>query len=127
GRRASMIRSGCAGIAKVGDYGYESFTTPPAGRRLLAVYGCLNINRFDAAGSQAGFSMAVLPLQSMDSKSGVDAGMEALDKLADLVEEVAAEKKRRRSNIALKRAIRIWRRGDHAGAAQWALRATEID
>jgi Tfp pilus assembly protein PilF len=68
-----------------------------------------------------------LPLQSLDALSGVDARMEALDKLQELVDEVAAEKQRRRSNIALKRAVRIWRRGDHAGAARWALRATEED
>lgn len=68
-----------------------------------------------------------LPLQSIDALSGVDARMEALDKLEVLVEEVAAEKKRLRSNIALKRAIRTWRRGDHPGAAKWALRATETD
>ena len=43
-----------------------------------------------------------LPLQSIDALSGVDARMEALDKLEVLVEEAAAEKKRNRSNIALK-------------------------
>ena len=68
-----------------------------------------------------------LPLQSIDTLSGVDARMEALDKLQEMVDEFAAEKQRRRSNIALKRAIKIWRRGDHAGAAQWALRATDED
>jgi tetratricopeptide (TPR) repeat protein len=68
-----------------------------------------------------------VPLRSIDSLAAVNARMEALDKLAELVEEVAAEKKRQRSNVALKRAIKIWRRGDHAGAAQWALRATEFD
>lgn len=71
--------------------------------------------------------MAVLPLQGIEARSGVDARMEALDKLEALVAEVAAETKRRRSNVALKRAIQIWRRGDHAGAARWALRATEED
>jgi len=71
--------------------------------------------------------MAVLPLQSMDARSGVDARLEALDKLQALMDEVAAEKKRHRSNVALKRAIQIWRKGDHAGAAKWALRATEED
>src|SRR5262245_44209115 len=71
--------------------------------------------------------MAVLPLQSMDAKSGVDARMEALDKLQALVEEAAAEKQRHRSNIALKRAIQVWRKGDHAGSAKWALRATQAD
>src|SRR5476649_520422 len=68
-----------------------------------------------------------VPLQSMDALSGVDARLEALDRLQLLVEEAVAEKKRRRSNIALKRAIRTWRKGDHAKAAQWALKATEAD
>ncbi len=68
-----------------------------------------------------------VPLPSIDSLSGADARMEALDKLEELVSEVAAEKKRQRSNICLKRAIKIWRRGNHPGSAQWALRATEID
>jgi tetratricopeptide (TPR) repeat protein len=68
-----------------------------------------------------------LPMQGVNALSGVDARMEALDKLQALVEEVTAEKRRHRSNIALKRAIQIWRRGDHAGAARWALRATEED
>ena len=66
-------------------------------------------------------------LPSIDAMSGVDARMEALDKLEALVDDVAAEKKRQRSNIALKRSIRIWRRGDHPGAAKWALKATEFD
>jgi len=68
-----------------------------------------------------------LPLQSVDALSGVDARMAALDKLQSLVDEVVAEKKRRRSNVALKRAIQVWRKGDHAGAARWALRATTED
>ncbi|MBV9550099.1 MAG: tetratricopeptide repeat protein [Alphaproteobacteria bacterium] len=68
-----------------------------------------------------------LPLQSMDALSGMDARLEALDKLAELVDEAVAEKKRHRANVALKRAIQIWRKGDHAGAARWALRATEED
>ena len=69
----------------------------------------------------------VVSLKSMNDLSGVDARLEALDKLEELVAEVVAEKKRHRSNIALKRAVHIWRKGDHAGAAKWALRATEED
>jgi Flp pilus assembly protein TadD len=68
-----------------------------------------------------------VPLPSIDSLSGVDARMEALDKLEEMVTEVAQETRRLRSNIALKRGIKIWRRGNHPGAAKWALRATEID
>ena len=41
----------------------------------------------------------------MDALAGVDARLEALDKLEALVNEVAREKARHRSNIALKRGI----------------------
>jgi len=66
-------------------------------------------------------------LKSINALSGMDARLEALEKLEELVDEVVAEKKRHRANVALKRAIQIWRKGDHAGAARWALRATEED
>ena len=36
-------------------------------------------------------------------------------------------KTRHRSNIALKRAVRTWRKGDIVKAGQWALKATEAD
>jgi tetratricopeptide (TPR) repeat protein len=68
-----------------------------------------------------------VPLKSMDTLSGADARLEALDKLEALVNEVVVEKRRYRSNIALRRAIQVWRKGDHAGAAKWALRATDED
>src|ERR1700753_262811 len=67
------------------------------------------------------------PLQSIDALSGVDARLQALDKLEVLVNEAAREKARLRSNVLLKRAIRIWRRGDIVTAGQWALKATEAD
>ena len=67
------------------------------------------------------------PLQSIDALSGVDARMQALDKLETLVNEVAQAKARHRSNVALKRAIRSWRKGDIVKAGQWALKATEAD
>jgi tetratricopeptide (TPR) repeat protein len=66
-------------------------------------------------------------LKSIDSLSGVDARMQALDKLTNLVEVAAAENSRHRSNVMLKRAIRRWRRGDIVKAGQWALQATEAD
>ena len=69
----------------------------------------------------------VQPLQSIDALSGVDARLQALDKLEVLVNEAAREKARLRSNVLLKRAIRIWRRGDIVKAGQWALKATEAD
>jgi len=67
------------------------------------------------------------PLKSIDALAGVDARMQALDKLEGLVNEVVREKARHRSNILLKRAIRIWRKGDIVKAGQWALKATEAD
>ena len=67
------------------------------------------------------------PLKSIDALSGVDARMEAIDKLEVLVNEVAREKRHHRSNIALKRGIRAWRKGDIVRSGQWALKATEAD
>ena len=68
-----------------------------------------------------------LPQPSMDTLAGVDARLEAIDRLEALVNEVAREKARHRSNIALKRGIQAWRKGDIVKAAQWALKATEAD
>src|SRR4051812_11682244 len=67
------------------------------------------------------------PLQSIDSLSGVDAKMQALDRLEQLTDELSFEISRHKSNIALKRAIRYWRRGDIVKAGQWALKSTDID
>ncbi|OJU13337.1 MAG: hypothetical protein BGN85_07725 [Alphaproteobacteria bacterium 64-11] len=67
------------------------------------------------------------PLPSIDTMSGVDARMQAISKLEDLVGEVVREKARHRSNLLLKRAIRYWRKGDIAKAGQWALKSTEAD
>src|SRR6202000_1070976 len=78
--------------------------------------------------TQAGFRMAqALPQPTMDTLSGVDARLEAIDKLGARVSEGSREKALRRSNIALKRGIRAWRKGEITRAAQWALRATEAD
>jgi tetratricopeptide (TPR) repeat protein len=68
-----------------------------------------------------------LPQPNMDALAGVDARLEALDKLEALVEEVVREKARHRSNVQLKRGIRSWRKGDIPKAAKWALKATESD
>src|SRR6201994_161098 len=67
------------------------------------------------------------PLQSIDALTGVDARLQALEKLEVLVNEAAREKARLRSNVLLKRGIRVWRRGDIVKAGQWALQATEAD
>ncbi|HEY4274300.1 MAG TPA: tetratricopeptide repeat protein [Rhizomicrobium sp.] len=66
-------------------------------------------------------------LKSIDSLSGVDARMEAIDRLEKLTDEVAAEIARHRSNILLKRGIRFWRRGEIVRAGQWAMKAAEKD
>src|SRR5438874_10880613 len=67
----------------------------------------------------------VAPLQSLDSLSGVDAKMAALDRLEQLTDELGAEIARHKSNVALKRAIRCWRRRYIVKAGQWALKATD--
>src|SRR6185312_5826037 len=67
------------------------------------------------------------PLPTIDALSGVDARMQAIAKLEEMVGEVAREKARHRSNLLLKRAIRSWRRGDIVKAGQWALKATDAD
>ena len=66
-------------------------------------------------------------LKSMDSLSGIDARMEALDRLERLTDELAAERARHKSNVFLKRGIRSWRRGDIVKAGQWALKSTQAD
>jgi tetratricopeptide (TPR) repeat protein len=69
----------------------------------------------------------VAPLQSMDSLSGIDARMEALQRLEVLTDELATARARHKSNVLLKRAIRAWRKGDIVKAGQWALKATGVD
>jgi tetratricopeptide (TPR) repeat protein len=68
-----------------------------------------------------------LPQPTMNMLAGMDARLQALDKLEELVNEVVREKARHRSNVLLKRSIRTWRRGDIVKAGQWALKATEAD
>jgi tetratricopeptide (TPR) repeat protein len=66
-------------------------------------------------------------LQSMDSLSGIDARMEALERLDALTDELAAERARHKSNVMLKRGIRAWRKGDIVKAGQWALKSSQAD
>src|SRR3569833_1979052 len=68
-----------------------------------------------------------LPQPTLNDLAGVDARLQAIDKLEALVGEVVREKARHRSNIALKRAVRTWRKGGIVKAGQWALLATEAD
>jgi tetratricopeptide (TPR) repeat protein len=67
------------------------------------------------------------PLPSLDSLAGIDAKLEALDKLEQLQEEVHAAIARRRSNAILRRAVKAWRRGDITGAGQLALASANAD
>ena len=68
------------------------------------------------------------PLKSMDSLSGVDARMEALDRLEELTDEAGGGDGRGTDPMSLlKRGIRAWRKGDIVKAGQWALKATEVD
>jgi tetratricopeptide (TPR) repeat protein len=66
-------------------------------------------------------------LRSMNSLSGVDAKIAALERLEQLFDQTAAADQRRKSNIALKRAVRTWRRGEISRSAQWALKAVQTD
>jgi len=63
----------------------------------------------------------------MDSLVGMDAKMQALAKLELLQEEVHSAIARKKSNGALRRAIKAWRRGDIPRAGQLALESTNID
>jgi len=68
-----------------------------------------------------------LPQPTLDTLAGVDARLQAIDKLEELFNEVVREKARHRSNVLLKRAVRTWRKGDIVRAGQWALKATDAD
>lgn len=70
---------------------------------------------------------AAAALRGMDSLSGVDAKMAALERLEQLFDQTAAADQRRKSNIALKRAVRTWRKGEISRSAQWALKAVQAD
>ncbi|MEI9996335.1 MAG: tetratricopeptide repeat protein [Rhizomicrobium sp.] len=67
------------------------------------------------------------PLPSLDSLSGMDAKMTALAKLEQLQEETDALLARKKSNGALRRGIKAWRRGDITRAGQLALAASTLD
>ncbi|MGH6829015.1 MAG: tetratricopeptide repeat protein, partial [Rhizomicrobium sp.] len=71
--------------------------------------------------------MVALPRPSLDARAGMDARLAALDKLEMLAEQLESDKKRSRSNTAVKRAVRTWRKGDIVKAGQWALKGIEAD
>lgn len=60
-------------------------------------------------------------------RTGVGAQDEAIAKLELIAEAFGAAESRRKSNGILRRAIRVWKRGDVARAAKLALEATERD
>src|SRR6201996_2473031 len=68
-----------------------------------------------------------LPQPTMNTLAGVDARLQAIDKLEMLVNEAAQGRARLRSNVFLKRAIGLGRKGQIVRAGQWALKATEAD
>lgn len=70
---------------------------------------------------------AAAALKSIDFLSGVDAKLAALQRLEELFDQKAAQDQRRKSNVAIKRAVRIWHRGDIAKSTQWALKAVQAD
>ncbi len=67
------------------------------------------------------------PLPSLDSLTGVDAKFQALAKLEMLQEEIDAARALKKSNGALRRAIKSWKRGDITRAGQLALAAANAD
>ena len=65
--------------------------------------------------------------RGLDRVAGIGAQTQALARLEALEEEIDAAQARRKSNGILRRAIKVWRRGDLARAGQLALEATEAD
>jgi tetratricopeptide (TPR) repeat protein len=65
--------------------------------------------------------------RGLDGVAGYGAQTQALARLETLEEELDAAAARRKSNGILRRAIKVWRRGDLARAGQLALEATEAD
>jgi tetratricopeptide (TPR) repeat protein len=63
----------------------------------------------------------------LDSLAGIDARLAAIAKLEALNDEYGAVETRRKSNVALKRAIKAWQKGDFARAGQLALESADID
>src|SRR5690348_11773566 len=68
---------------------------------------------------------AVAP--GLDMLAGVNAHNTALAKLEALEEQIDAALNRRKSNGLVRRAIKVWRRGEIARAGQLALQAAEAD
>jgi tetratricopeptide (TPR) repeat protein len=65
--------------------------------------------------------------RGLDFVAGIGAQTQALARLEALEEELDAAAARRKSNGLLRRAIKVWRRGDIVRAGQLALDATDAD
>ncbi|HXL99866.1 MAG TPA: tetratricopeptide repeat protein [Rhizomicrobium sp.] len=65
--------------------------------------------------------------RGLDFAAGIGAHAQALARLAALEEELDAKLARKKSNGILRRALKVWRRGDIARASQLALAATTAD
>src|ERR1700761_8848585 len=63
----------------------------------------------------------------LDTMAGVGAQARTLARLEALEEEIDAARQRRKSNGFIRRAVKVWRKGDVARSAQLALAATEVD
>ena len=60
-----------------------------------------------------------LPQPTLDTLAGVDARLQAIDRLEEMVNEVVREKTSHRSNVALKRAIRIGSQANNGAAGMF--------
>ncbi|HEX4861692.1 MAG TPA: hypothetical protein VFV07_10680, partial [Rhizomicrobium sp.] len=67
------------------------------------------------------------PTPGLNSLTGIDARLAAIAKLEALNDEYGAIETRRKSNAALRRAIKAWQKGDFVRAGQLALESAEID
>lgn len=63
----------------------------------------------------------------LDSMAGVGDHVRTLARLEAIEEELDAARQRRKSNGLIRRAVKVWRKGDVSRSAQLALAATEAD
>ncbi len=63
----------------------------------------------------------------LDSMAGANAHARTMARLEALEEELDAARQRRKSNGLIRRAVRVWRKGEVARSAQLALAATQAD
>jgi tetratricopeptide (TPR) repeat protein len=63
----------------------------------------------------------------LDSRAGANAHAHTMARLEAIEEELDAARQRRKSNGLIRRAVKVWRKGEVARSAQLALAATEAD